>query len=119
LIPLRRLPQGDFAEAFCGVLLIAEMKEGGLEAVKAWLEKIYEVEEAFEVLHAELDGDVLTFTVDKCPVIEYMRSLNQEPSPYYIEQTCNLYAAIAEAAGFQFDLEYYNEDGATKFKFFK
>lgn len=57
--------------------------------------------------------------MDKCPVIEYMRSLNQEPSPYYIEQTCTLYAAIAEAAGFQFDLEYYNEDGATKFKFFK
>ena len=52
-------------------------------------------------------------------MIEYMRSLNQEPSPYYIEQTCTLYAAIAEAAGFQFDLEYYNEDGATKFKFFK
>jgi hypothetical protein len=98
---------------------IAEMKEGGLPAVKAWLEKIYEIEEASEVLHAELDGDVLTFTVDKCPVIEYARGLNQELSPYYIEQTRTLYAAIAEAAGFKFQLEYYNEDGAAKFKFFK
>ena len=98
---------------------IAEMKEGGLPAVKAWLEKIYEIEEASEVLHAELDGDVLTFTVDKCPVIEYARGLNQELSPYYIEQTRTLYAAIAEAAGFRFELEYYNSDGAAKFKFFK
>lgn len=98
---------------------IAEMKEGGLPAVKAWLEKIYEIEEASEVLHAELEGDVLTFTIDKCPVIEYMHGLNQQPSPYYIEQTRTLYAAIAEAAGFQFELEYYNEDGAAKFKFFK
>ncbi len=98
---------------------IAEMKAGGLEAVKAWLEKVYEVEEASEVLHAELDGDVLIFTIDKCPVIEYMRGLNQEPSPYYIEQTRTLYAAIAEAAGFGFELEYYNEDGAAKFRFFK
>lgn len=95
------------------------MKEGGLPAVKAWLEKIYEVEEASEVLHAELTGDVLTFTIDKCPVIAFMRSLNQEPSKYYIEQTRTLYAAIAEAAGFRFELEYYNEDGAAKFKFFK
>ena len=98
---------------------IEEMKQGGLPAVKAWLEKIYEVEEASEVLHAELDGDVLTFTIDKCPVIAFMRSLNQEPSKYYIEQTRTLYAAIAEAAGFKFELEYYNEDGAAKFKFFK
>lgn len=98
---------------------IAKMKEGGLAAVKEWLEKIYEVEEASDALHAELDGDVLTFTVDKCPVIEYMRSLNQQPSPYYIEQTRTLYAAIAEAAGFGFKLEYYNEDGAAKFCFTK
>ena len=98
---------------------IEEMKQGGLPAVKAWLEKIYEVEESSEVLHAELDGDVLTFTIDKCPVIAYMHSLNQEPSKYYIEQTRTLYAAIAEAAGFKFELEYYNEDGAAKFKFFK
>ena len=98
---------------------IEEMKLGGLPAVKAWREKIYEIEEASEVLHAELDGDVLTFTVDKCPVIEYARGLNQELSPYYIEQTRTLYAAIAEAAGFGFELEYYNEDGAAKFKFFK
>ena len=98
---------------------IEEMKQGGLPAVKAWLEKIYEVEEASEVLHAELTGDVLTFTIDKCPVIEYMRGLNQQPSEYYIEQTRTLYAAIAEAAGFRFELEYYNEDGAAKFKFFK
>ena len=98
---------------------ITKMKEGGLPAVKAWLEKIYEVEEASEVLHAELADDVLTFTVDKCPVIEYMRGLNQQPSEYYIEQTRTLYAAIAEAAGFGFELKYYNEDGAAKFRFTK
>ena len=98
---------------------IAEMKRDGLPAVKKWLENVYEVEEASEVLHAELAGNVLTVTVDKCPVIEFARSLNQELSPYYIEQTRTLYAAIAEAAGFRFELEYYNDDGAARFKFVK
>ena len=97
---------------------IAVFKEKGLSAVKEWLEKLYLVEEASEVLHTQLSEKELRVTIDKCPVIAYARSLNQELSEYYIEQTRTLYAAIAEASGLGFRLEKYDADGAAEFVFF-
>ena len=98
---------------------IEDAKKRGLIALKEWIERVYEVEEASEVLHTEMNEKSLTVTVDKSPVIEFMRSLNQEPSKYYIEQTRTLYAAIADACNYGFSLEYYNEDGGTQFRFFE
>ena len=99
--------------------VIEDAKKRGLIALKEKIEQVYETEEAAELLHTALADGVLTVTVDKSPVIEYMHSLNQEPSRYYIEETRTLYAAIADACGFGFTLEYYKEDGAAKFRFFK
>jgi len=96
---------------------IKEINENGLPALQAWIEKVYEIEEASEVLHTDLSGNKLTVTIDKSPVIEYMHSLNQEPSAYYIEETRTLYKTIAEACSLDFTLHYYNEDGGTKFEF--
>ena len=96
---------------------IKEVKAGGLRALSAWIEKVYETEEASELLHTELLGNKLTVTIDKSPVIEYMHSLGQEPSEYYIEETRTLYATIAAECGLSFELEYYNEDGGTRFSF--
>ena len=98
---------------------IADIKSRGLIAIKDWLEKVYEIEEASELLHTELTEDCLTVTVDKSPAIAFMYQANQKPSKYYIEQTRTLYSAIADACDLGFALEYYNEDGATRFKFLK
>ena len=70
-------------------------------------------------MHTELKENELTVTIDKSPVIEYMRSLNQEPSKYYIEETRTLYDVIAQESGLKFTLVYYNDDGGTKFIFTK
>lgn len=96
---------------------IDEIKAGGLYTVKQWIEKVYETEEASELISLKITDKSLTVTVEKSPVIEYMRSLNQEPSEYYIEQTRTLYAVIAKECGYRFTLEYYNADGGTKFVF--
>ena len=48
-----------------------------------------------------------------------MRSLNQEPSKYYIEETRTLYDVIARESRLKFNLEYYNNDGGAKFTFSK
>ncbi len=96
---------------------IEDIKKRGLVALREWLEKIYEVEEASELLKTELSENQLTVTVEKSPVIEYMRSLNQEPTEYYIEETRTVYATIANACNLDFILDYYNEDGAAKFSF--
>ena len=94
------------------------MQELIIKVLKEWIEKTYETEEALEVLHTELQEEKLTVTIDKCPVIEYMRSLNQEPSRYYVEETRTLYSTIAEECGFSFEMVYYKEDGATQFVFY-
>ncbi len=100
-------------------LQIEDAKQRGLVSVKEWIEKVYEIEEASHLLKTELTDNSLTVTIEKSPVIEYAKTLNQTMSEYYIEQTRTLYKAFADAAGFTFLLEYYNEDGGTKFTFEK
>lgn len=98
---------------------ISEFRKNGLLAVKMWLEHIYKIEEASDVLHTELTENALIITIDKSPVIEYMHTLGQEPGKYYIRETSTLYDAIAKAAGMEFELEYYKEDGAARYIFKK
>jgi hypothetical protein len=99
--------------------IIKKIRAEGLVAVKDWLERLYETEEASDLIETVLINDSLTVTVKKSPVIEYMHSLNQEPTPYYVEQTRTLYKVVAEESGLGFELKYYNEDGATEFVFTK
>ena len=130
---------GDFALSYCGekygdngvreflysfaqlnyASIIEDCKMRGMVAIKEKLEQVYETEEASEVLHTELLEDQLIVTVDKSPVIEYMASLGQKPSKYYIEETRTVYSAIADGCDLGFELCYYNEDGGCKFRFFK
>lgn len=98
---------------------IEDAKTRGLVAIREWLEAVYEVEEAGEVLHTDLSDTELTVRIDHCPGMAYMRSVNREPSPWYIEQTRTLYAAFAEAAGLDFKLDYFEDDGKTCFHFIR
>ena len=97
--------------------IIDSIKCGGLATVKEWIDRVYEIEEASELLHTSIEGNKLTVTIDKSPVIAYMASLNQKPSKYYIEETRTMYKVVAEESGLSFELHYYNEDGATSFTF--
>ena len=98
---------------------IEDFTKDGLSAVKSWFESVYETEEASDLITMQMDDNELSVTITKCPVIEYMHSLNQEPSKYYIQETTTLYYSIAKAAGLEFSLNYYNEDGAANFIFSK
>lgn len=98
---------------------IEDTKKRGMIALEEWLKEIYKIEEASDVLSTELSGNELVVTISKSPVIDFMRSLGQEPSKYYIEETRTVYATIAEECGLGFELEYYNEDGGTKYRFYK
>ena len=48
-----------------------------------------------------------------------MKSLNQAPEKYYIEQARTHYRVIAKAVGYEFTLDYYNEDDDCRFSFKK
>jgi len=99
--------------------VLEKIKKNGLEAFKEWIEQTYATEEASELLHTELSDGRLTVTVDRCPVIEYIRSLGQEPSDCFIEETRTVYAAAAEECGYSFELEYYNDDGGARFVIYR
>ena len=96
---------------------IEKINAEGLAALEKWLVRKYEIEEAGELLHTELSGESLTVTVDKCPAIAFMRTLGKEPSKYYIEQTRTVYRTLAAECGYEFALEYYDENGAARFVF--
>lgn len=97
--------------------VIKEVKSKGMEALKTWIEKTYELEEAGDVVHTEIADNKLTVIIDECPAIAFMKTVNQKPCKYFDETTKTLYKVIAEECGMNFDLEYYNENGATKFAF--
>lgn len=97
--------------------VIAKVKANGLPALKEWIEHIYEIEEASDLINTELTDNILRVKISKSPVIEYMHTLNQEPMEYYIEETRTLYSVIASECGFAFDLKYYNDNGSTEFEF--
>ena len=99
--------------------VIERAKRDGLVAIKDWLLHTYEIEEASELLHTELSENRLFVTVDRSPVIEYMRTLSKEPSEYYIEQTRTVYRTVASLSGFSFTLVRYDEDGGAEFIFEK
>ena len=99
--------------------IIDGFKAGGLPAVKAWLEKLYLIEESSEVLHTELTDNELRVRIDKSPVIEYAATLGQKMSDYYIEETRTLYASMADAAGLGFSLDKYDEaTGEAEYRFY-
>ena len=108
-----------YAKAFFSPRIEA-MKTGGISAVEAWLTELYEIEEASELLKTTLSADTLYVTVEKSPVIEYMRGLGKAPSKYYVEETRTVYKSIAKAAGFGFTLDEYDEEtGRAKYRFYK
>ena len=107
---------GDYVKYFYAPV-IERIRAGGLSAIEEWINGVYEVEEASDYIHTDLTDTSLVVTIDKSPVIEYMHSLNQQPSEYYVEETRTLYSVIARECGYEFTIEYYNEDGGTKFSF--
>lgn len=108
----------DYVEFFYSPV-IESIKADGLSAAREWIEKTYACEDSSELLHTDLTDNMLTITVKKCPAVSYMRSLGQEPSEYFIEETRKVYSTVAEKCGLGFTLEYYNSDGGTKFVFEK
>ena len=96
---------------------IEEIKREGLSALKAWIESVYEREEATDVLHTELAGETLTVTVDESPAVSFMKKVNHTPSKYHIEGTRTVYRTVAEECGLDFTMEYFDDNGGTKLIF--
>ena len=98
---------------------IEDAKKRGLIAIKEWIEKIYKIEEASELIDCTLTDNCLSVNISKSPAIAHLRSTGTEPCKYYIEQTRTLYSTVADSVGLSFNLDYYDDDGKASFRFTK
>ena len=106
----------DYVNNFYAPLL-ADAKKRGLVAIQEWLQRLYTVEEAEDLLTTRLEDDTLTVKISESPAIRHLRATGTEPCKYYIEQTRTLYAAMADSLGVSFNLDYYDDTGKAEFTF--
>jgi hypothetical protein len=99
----------QFARTFYAPLT-RELKERGLEALKAHLERLYQLEGArFSI---KFSPNELILSVDACPAVGHVRKIGLAVSPHFVETTRTVNAAICEGTPFAFDLlEYDPESG--------
>ncbi|PWM47051.1 MAG: hypothetical protein DBX47_01330 [Clostridiales bacterium] len=100
----------DYAKSYYCKMTLAELDE--------YFKKIYEAEDASDVLKTSIVENSLTVEVSECPAMKFMRSTGHEPSKYYGYTTKILYAVLAQICGFEFNLSDYDEKtGKAKFIF--
>ena len=101
--------------------LIEDIKSKGLQAMVDYLIWLYETEEAPEVLHIATKGNParsMTIHIDRCPVIDFYKSIGHKTSKYFVYTTSMVYEALAEAAGIQFKMLSYDEQtGEADYRF--
>ena len=73
-------------------------------------------EKALDVLNLELSDEALTVTVTECPAVKHLKATGREVSPWYRYTTQVVMEVLAEAGGFGFQMEFYDEEtGAAKY----
>ena len=106
----------DYVNNFYAPML-EDGKKRGLIALKEWIERLYTVEEASDLLTCTLEDGKLSVKIAESPAIRHLRATGTEPCKYYIEQTRTLYAAMADSLGVSFNLDYYDDTGKAEFTF--
>lgn len=113
----------EFLSMFTGDVyrvVIADIKERGLAAIEAKIRDTYEKEKAMDALQTELTEDTLTVKVAECPAVKHLKATGREVSPWYRYTTEYVMAALAEAGGYTFTMESYDEEtGAAEYSFRK
>lgn len=101
-------------------LLVQDYFKQGLEAIKCYIENIYETEEAKDAIEITCNDKRLKVKVKYCPAVKYMKSQGHTPSKWYKKSTSVVYGTLAENCGLKFIMGEYNEEtGATEYEFIK
>lgn len=101
---IRRVTEVYFAP------LLEAIKQDGLGALAAHIEKTYEAEEASGACHVKLEGGTLTVNIDACPVLAHFKRIGYTASPYFVETTDAMNKVIAENTGLNYQMDFYDED---------
>jgi hypothetical protein len=99
-------------------LLVKEVINKGLVALKDYFVTIYKKEEWEENVQIILDKNVLTVKTLKCPAVTYMKSVGHVPSKWYKQTVYTVYGVLAKECGLDFEVKYYSEiDGSMEIVF--
>ena len=91
-------------------LLIQDIKDRGVIALKENLEKIYLAEEALDALNVEIKDGTLFVDIKYCPALAFFKSENYTPCKWYHHTNTTIYDIIAKESGYNFTLISYDEN---------
>jgi len=98
----------------------AAIEKDGLAAIEARILDTYKNEKALDVITTDLKDDTLTVTVAYCPAVKHLHDTGREVTKWYSYTTSVVMSVLAEAAGYTFTMDSYDEaTGAAKYSFHK
>jgi len=96
------------------------IKTKGLAAIQDKILDTYKKEHSEDAVSTVLDGDTLSVTVKYCPAVKHLRATGRTMSSWYPYTTEIVMQTLAEAGGYQFSMDSYDEEtGAAAYHFFK
>ena len=114
----RDYPEGPFSQYLTQDF--AAIEKDGLAAIEARILDTYKNEKALDVITTDLKDDTLTVTVTYCPAVKHLHNTGREVTKWYSYTTSVVMSVLAEAAGYTFTMDSYDEaTGAAKYSFHK
>lgn len=99
---------------------LESIRRDGLTAILENIQDTYRKEKAEEVLTVAVDENSLIIKVAYCPAVAYLHATGRNVSAWYRYTTEVVMRTFAEAGGFKFTMENYDEEtGAAKYCFNK
>ena len=96
------------------------IKEKGLLALEEKILDTYEKEKASDAVKTVLTENTLTVDVAYCPAVKHLRATGREVTPWFGYTTKVVMDVLAEAGGFTFNMECYEEEtGRARYTFTK
>ena len=100
--------------------VLEEMKVDALAAIEKKIRETYLAEKCPNVLELNREGDTLSVKVSYCPAVKHLHETGRTVSPWFSHSTTVVMETLAEQAGYQFTLVFYDEEtGAASYRFSK
>lgn len=98
--------------------VIEDAKNRGLVAFADKVLDTYAKEKALDAVKVTTEEKQVTVEVAYCPAVKHLKGTGREISPWYRYSTEIVMEVLAKAAGFDFTMDFYNEEtGAAKYHF--
>ncbi len=99
--------------------VIEKMKtDGALTAIENNIRNTYKLEKAEDALHIENDGKTLSVSIDYCPAVKFLKSIDKKVSDYFEYSTKSVMQTLADIGNLKFEFTSYDkETGKASYKF--